>query len=190
VTDTANRVLWTVVGLVLLAAGVVGVLVNRDWLPGTDAEAPLLWPDLVDWWRDLDPWGLIGLGLLGAVVAVLGLILLLAELRRGGGPQLRELRLANQRPGHTRVRGPVVGRGLERDLARSPGVRNAAVSVTGTAPRPELWIRLDVDRQVDLGTVRQQVDRALDRFTRTYGLRPARVDVTTRVAGAPLARVR
>jgi hypothetical protein len=69
-------------------------------------------------------------------------------------------------------------------------VRNAAVSVTGTAPRPELWIRLDVDRQVDLGTVRQQVDRALDRFTRTYGLRPARVDVTTRVAGAPLARVR
>lgn len=189
-TNAANRVLWTVIGLVLLAAGVAGVLANRGWLPGADADAPLLWPELRHWWREIDPWGLVVTGLLGAVVALLGLILLAAEFRSRGAPALGELRLAHERPGSTRVRGPVVGHGLERDLTRDPGIHAAAVAITGTAPRPELWVRLDLERQADLATVREHVDGALDRFARTYGLRPRKLDITTRVVGPPPARVR
>jgi hypothetical protein len=189
-TSSANRTLWTIVGLVLTAAGVVGVLVSRGWLPGADRDAPLLWPALLEWWRDIDPWGLVGVGLLGLVVAVLGLILLASELRRRAAPALDELRLARERPGTTRVRGSAVGHGLERDLARNPGIRDAAVAITGTAPRPDLWIRLDVEQQADLATIRKQVGGALDRFSRTYGLHPRRLDVTARVVGAPPPRVR
>jgi len=190
VTSAANRVLWTVIGLVLLAAGVAGVLANRGWLPGADRDAPLLWPALLDWWRDIDPWGLVLTGLLGLVVALLGLILLLSELRRRGARALGELRFAQTQPGHTRIRGPVVGHGLERDLARDPGIRAAAVVVTGAAPAPELWIQLDLERQADLTAVRAYVDAALARFSRTYSLQPRKLDVTARVVGPTPARVR
>lgn len=189
-TSSANRVLWTVIGLVLLAAGVVGVLVSQGWLPDVDPDAALLWPGLLDWWRDTDPWGLVLVGLLGLVVALLGLILLLSELRRRGAPALGELTFAPAQPGRTRVRGPVVGHGLERDLVRDPGIRAAAVALTGAAPAPELWIQLDLEQQADLPAVRAHVDAALERFTRTYGLRPRRLDVTARVVGPSPARVR
>jgi hypothetical protein len=182
--------LWTVVGLVLTVAGVAGVLANRGWLPGADQDASLLWSGLLNWWRDIDPWGLVVAGLLGLVVAVLGLILLTAELRRRATPGLRELRLARQRPGTTRVRGSAVGRGLERDLARDRGVRTASVAITGTAPDPDLWIQLDLEQQADLAAIREHVGGALDRFSRTYGLRPRRLDITARVVGLPPARVR
>lgn len=183
-SNAANRVLWTVLGLLLTAAGVAGVLVSQGWLPGVDRNSPVLWPGLLQWWRDIDPWGLLGVGLLGVVAAVLGLILLLAELRRRAAPALGELRLADERPGRTRIRSAVVGRGLERDLARDPGVRAAAVALTGAAPQPEVWLRLDLEPAANLATVRDHVCDALDRFTRTYGLHPRRLDVTARTAGA------
>lgn len=189
-TNAANRVLWTVVGLVLAAAGAAGVLASFDYLPGTDADAPLLSPALRERWREVEPWGLWGIGLLGLVLAVLGLILLIAELRRPGGPVLGELHLLPDRPGDTRVRGRVVRHGLERDLARDREIRTAAVTVTGAAPRPDLSIRLDLEPRADLATVRDYVTGALDRFSRTYGLQPRRLEVTARVAGpAPTARV-
>lgn len=190
-TNRANRLLWTVIGLALLAGGVAGLLVGQDWLPGTDPRAPLLWPALRGWWREIDPWGLVGIVLLGVAVAVLGLILLLAELRRQGAPALRELRLPAGPGGRTRVPGPVIGHGLARDLARDPAIRGAAVAVTGTAARPELWIRLDLVEPADLAQVRQRVEAgALARFARTYGLRPGKLDVTARLVGDPPARVR
>lgn len=190
-TNAANRVLWTVLGLLLTAAGVAGVLVSQGWLPGVDRHSPVLWPDLLEWWREIDPWGLLGVGLLGVVAAVIGLILLLAELRRRAAPALGELRLSDERPGRTRIRSAVIGHGLERDLARDPGIRAAAVALTGTAPRPEVWLRLDLEPQADLTTIRDHVGDALDRFARTYGLQPRRLDVTARATGPapPPARV-
>lgn len=189
-TNAANRVLWTVIGLLLLAAGVAGVLANRGWLPGVDADSPLAWSGLREWWRDTEPWGLVVVGLLGVVAALLGLLLLLAELRRRPARALPDLRLAHRQPGLTRVPGGVIGHGLERDLVRDPGIRAAAVAVTGAAPSPDLWIQLDVEQRADLATVRAHVDDALARFSRTYGLRPRRLDVTARVVGPAPARVR
>ncbi|MPZ27937.1 MAG: hypothetical protein GEV12_16375 [Micromonosporaceae bacterium] len=189
-TNAANRTLWTVIGLLLTVAGVAGVLANRGWLPGVDADAPLAWPELREWWQDTDPWGLVVVGLLGLVAAVLGLILLLAELRRRPARALAELRLAHRQPGSTRVPGGVIGHGLERDLARDPGIRHAAVAVTGAAPGPDLWIQLDVEQRADFAAIREHVDEALDRFSRTYGLRPRRLDITARVVGPAPARVR
>jgi hypothetical protein len=189
-SDAANRALWTVIGLLLLLAGVAGGLANRGWLPGLAGTDPLLWPGLLSWWRRLEPWGLVGIGLLGLAGAVLGLILLGSELRGRAAPALGELRLAPGRAGRTRVRGQAVGQGLARDLARDPGIRAATVAVTGAAPRPELWLRLDVEQPADLSAVRERVAAALARFSRTYGLWPCKVDVTARMVGPPPARVR
>ncbi|MEE6263256.1 Asp23/Gls24 family envelope stress response protein [Plantactinospora sonchi] len=199
-TNSRLRVFWTVVGLVLTAIGVVGLIASLGHLAGVDEDAPLLWSGLLNLWRDINPWGLIILGVLGALLAWLGFHLLGRQLRPGRGPGVGDLDLRTTTgptaaetelpPGATRVRGARLVRGLERDLARDPQVHKASVTLAGTPPRPELWIELRLSSRAGLAAVREHVTSAVERFRATSGLDPSRLEVTARIDSTGAARVR
>jgi|GEM_PF-2795278 hypothetical protein len=199
-TDSRLRVLWTVVGLALTAVGAVGLVASLGHLAGVDENAPLIWSGLLRLWRGVAPWGLAVLGVLGLLLAWLGAHLLRRLLWPSPHPVMGDLDLrivtattadeTRLPPGTTRVRGGRLARGLERDLARDPQVRRASVTLTGTAPNPELWIELRLGPRATLTTVRDHVSAAVGRFWVTAGLTPGRLDVTARLDGAGAARVR
>jgi hypothetical protein len=199
-TNSSLRVLWTIVGLVLTAIGVVGLVASLGHLAGVDEDAPLIWSGLLRLWRAIEPWGLAILGALGLLLAWLGAHLLGRQLRPRRHPAMGDLDLrtvtgpaagaAGLPPGTTRVRGACLVRGLERDLARDPQVRRASVVLAGTAADPELWIELQLGSRAALTTVRDHVSAAVGRFRATSGLVPGRLEVIARIDTSGPARVR
>jgi hypothetical protein len=191
---TGNRVLWTVVGLVLLAAGVAGLLINLDRMPGTDPGQPVIWPELAEQARSWRPWLLAAVIVLGLVLVVLGGLLLRAQLRRRGGVSLPDLRLDSaDQHGQTVVGTRVMVNGLAHDLENQAGVSRAAAHLSGDTRRPNLRLWLTVEPGTHLDRIQQQVRDALRRFTTTTGLTPGEVTidtkVATKVAGAQRSRL-
>ena len=205
-THADLRVLWTVIGLLLVAVGTFGVVAGLGYVGGVDPEAPLLWSGLLGLWHDTAPTGLVVLLALGLLLALLGLRLLNRQLRPRPEPLMGELPLpdsmavvsgtdgaaldAMDLPGRTTVRGAVLARGLERDLTRDPAVREASVVLAGEVTRPELLIRLHLGPHARLDTVHEHVGSAVARFSATTGLCPRYLDVTARVAPTGFSRVR
>jgi hypothetical protein len=194
-SHAAGRVMWTVIGMVLVAVGGAGIAATFGHLPGTDAGSPLLWSGLLDLWRDIAPWSRVVSIAFGLLVALLGLWLLNRQLHLRNDAVMRSVtlrdsgsRTAAERaaltsdlPGRTQVQGSVLARGLERDLERDPEVRRVSVVLTGHAPRPELRIDLHVRPRSEIDAVRDRVGAAVDRFCRTSGMRPRHLDITARV---------
>ena len=199
-----HRVLWTLIGVLLVALGGAGIAASYGHLPGTDSGAPLLWSAFLDTWRAISPWNFVVAIALGLLVALLGMSLLSRVVRRPHRPAMDVVTLrdsgtasgadraalAPDLPGHTRIRGTVLARGLERDLARDPQVHDVDVVLTGTAPTPEVWIDLHVGPRARLTALRDHVDAAVERFCRTSGMRPRHLDVTARIDRAGASRVR
>ncbi|MEV0649066.1 hypothetical protein AB0I28_27810 [Phytomonospora sp. NPDC050363] len=218
-TDTGNRVLWTIVGVVLTAVGVGGVLVHFGVFPNFSADTPVLGPEVLDLWRRGGSWSLPVVIAAGVIVALIGLLLLRGQLRKRGESGMGDLEfertpetaivpieptdyvaldvkgggtataVASPRVGRTRVRSGGMTHALQRDLATGAAVTKAAVALTGDAPDPVAWIRLDLKPQATVADAREQVGEVLDRFGETTGFRPARLDVTVRPAGGPDRRV-
>ena len=217
--DRANRIMWSVLGVVLLAAGVFGILVNQGLVPGIETNYTVLPEDLNDRWRDAGFWAPLLAIVAGVVLMALGVLLLRAELRRRGGRSLPELRLPDVvSPGHpstqgggadgqphadegqpgqegpaaggrTRIETGILARALSRDLASSRLVESASAHLIGTAAEPSVLLRLSVAPEADLSRLNGVVDGALARFAATTGVRPHLADVEVRLTRRSLGRV-
>jgi hypothetical protein len=168
--DRLNRVLWSVIALLLVAAGGAGLAAGSVGVPGA----------VLDQLHAPAAQVLAAVGLTGLVVALLGALLLRAEVRRPGPPRLPDLQFGRER-GRTVVRSGSLGRGLERELGRIPGVERAAARLGAPAKEPRARLRLHVDAATDVEPVRRHVDRALQRLARTAGRSPASVEVLVRL---------
>lgn len=157
----------------------------------------------------------------GLLLAWLGWRLVSLQLRRGGGrSELSDLVLpaargesGRDRPetpdwtssyegaaarggtpgqaGRTLVRGPAIAKAVERDLSRLPGVRKALVGLYGHRDDVELRTQLDIVDDIPVEQVRGGVQRSIDRFAGTTGMRPRELDVTLRIVSRePAPRVR
>jgi hypothetical protein len=82
--NTANRALWIVVSVLFMAIGAAGILAHYGRLPGTDPDLPLLSPDAREQWNAWGTWAIAATIAAGAVMALLGLLLVRAQLRRRG----------------------------------------------------------------------------------------------------------
>jgi hypothetical protein len=192
-----NRTLWTIIGLVLLAAGVVGLLAGYGALPFVDRQQVLLPPELIDVWNRYRPWSLALTIVAGLLVAVLGLLLLRAQFRRRGGPPMADLYLlpspepteAPQPEGGTGVASRALHRALQRDLESDQQIRDAAVRLTGPPHHPRLLVRLAVTADADVGRLAGHVDRVMHRFTTTSGVQPDVSEVVVRIPAHAPARV-
>lgn len=174
-SNAAHRLLWTVVALLLVAAGGTALAVGGGRLPGGDS--PLLGAGPLAWWRAGTPWSPLAAAVAGVLLALLGGRLLVAALRvpdRLAGTLVQ----ADDGGGRTRVAGGVLTEALERDLLRSPGTRAARVVLTGPVARPDVWVELRLAPYAEVAAARDQVDAAVRRFAATVGCRPAHLDVT------------
>jgi hypothetical protein len=187
--NAANRLLWTVIGLVLLAAGVIATLIHFGKFPWVTKQTAVLPSGFLATWHRFGAWSPVVAIAAGVLLVVLGLLLLRAELRWRGAPAMDGMRLTTTAradvpaiaPGTTRIGTAALERALARDLGRAHPVREATAHLTGKPDQPTLRLRLDVAPGADLHQVKSDVDSALARFTTTSGLTPRLADVDIRL---------
>jgi len=206
--NAANRFLGVVVGLVLVALAVLGVLVGTGRLTGVERDEPILSASLSERWHDAGNWAIAGTIVAGAIVALLGLWLLISELRRSGGRSMPDLvwrteisegtpGAADTEPepspssaGRVRVDTSTLNRVLAKDLQGIPGVDRASVHLTGQRDHTQLQMRLLLASGVDVADLHRHVDSVLRRFAATTGITPEVDDVAVQVGARPTSRVR
>ena len=183
-----NRVLWTIIGAVLLAAGVLGLLAGFGTLSFVDKQQAVLTQDMVDAWNERRIPALAVTIAVGVLLALLGILLLRSVLRRRGGASIEDMHFEHPAAGEptlvhgsTEVASKALHDALEEDLEGDRQVRRAAVRLTGSADHPQLLVRLAVTEDADIGRLAGHLDRAVDRFTITSGVRPEVSDVVVRM---------
>jgi hypothetical protein len=191
--NTFNRVLWIVVGTLLTAAGVVGVLANVGVMPGLNRDRDVITSSMDDRWRSWGGWATAVTIIVGLVIAILGVLLLRVQFLRRGGASMANLTRPGLLPstsdesvreaGRTRVAVSTLNDALTRDLRGDGHIRWAAVRLSGEPRRPQLRMRLGVTPDADLAELRRHVDRAVRRFSTTSGLRPDIAEVTVKMSG-------
>ena len=195
--DRRNRVRLALLGLLLLAVGVAGLLVGADVFEAPAADSAVLPDWLVARWDRYDPWNLVAVGIVALLLAWYGWRLVRAQFRRGGGrAQMGDLEYRAAEPGRqnadrgrTTVRAAAISRSTEKALERVRGVERALVGLFGSPYEPELRARLDVDANADLTQVRRNVSAALERLATTTGMPPRSADITLRLVERQQARV-
>jgi hypothetical protein len=198
--DRRNRVRLALLGLLLFAVGVAGLLAGAGVFEAPAADSAILSEDLVDRWNRFDrydPWNLVVVGVVGLLLAWYGWRIVRAQFRRGGGrAPMGDLEYRAAEPGRqdagrgrTTVRAAAISRGAEATLERVRGVERAIVGLFGSPYEPELRARLDVDASADLTQVRSNVDAALERLATTTGMPPRSADITLRLVERQQARV-
>ena len=190
-SDGANRALWAVIGVVVLAAGVMLGLLHFGLVAGVAPSTELLSDDLLALWRNADGWNLPVLAAVGVLLFAAGLWLFGRQFRRRSAPGLMNLVTRGEAEvrWRTRVRSAALLRALERDLVDRKIVA-AHVVMTGRPPQPNAWVRLDVAPGVVVSDVHERVEQCVDRFAATTGLRPRSLEVTVRPSRRSAARVR
>lgn len=160
-----NRTWLTIIGALLLLAGVAGLLLS------TGQAAPLLHATGFGWTppgSDRRPFGGATAGALGltwvvllialvaVVVGLLGLLWLLAQIPRANAA--KALRLHDDaRTGLTRVEADVLTRAVEAQVERLPGVSGTSAVLRGSAEHPDLTLRVTADDRTDIGRLLERL---------------------------------
>ena len=195
--DRRNRVRLALLGLLLFAVGVAGLLVGADRFDAPAADSAILSEGLVARWDRYHPWNLVVVGVVALLLAWYGWRLVRAQFRRGGGrAPMGDLEYRAAEPGRqdagrgqTTVRAAAISRGTEAALERVRGVERAIVGLFGSPYEPELRARLDVDANADLTQVRRNISAALEHLATTTGMPPRSADITLRLVERQQARV-
>lgn len=180
-TDVLNRALWTGLGLLLTALGVLGALASRGHLGGTDPNSPVLWSSAITRWRDAGTAAPLVTAGVGLVVVLLGMLLARAQLpsRRPTLPTLHVAGSADR--GATEIRGGALPGALADDLRRIEAVRSAHVTLAGPTHATRVGVRLDILPNTTVNRLAVQVQHCLERFATTTGARVCDVEVTLRL---------
>ena len=96
--NTGNRVLWIAIGLVLTAIGVLGTLASLNRLPFLAADRLLLGADAARNWHRWGGWAPLLTIIGGLLLALLGFLLLRAQIRGRGGAPMADLVLPTREP--------------------------------------------------------------------------------------------
>jgi len=173
--DTFNRLLWVLMGLVVFAIGATEIVVGLGALGSSLSRSSPVPAAVAEHVNAPTGGDLLGLAVAGLLAALVGLLLLRAELRVGAGSRLANLRFgqanaeAQQQKGHTVVRGGGLEHGVQQSLQALRGVHTAHVRLGGNPSHPALFIELDVDQRTSLSALKTAVQQAIRQFRRTSG---------------------
>jgi hypothetical protein len=149
-----NHVCLALLGLVLLAAGLVGLARGLGAF-GRDAAADPLITDAMRRYAAEQDWFWPVVTGVGAVLAVLGLAWLLAQAR---SERLPGLALEpDPSAGATRVSERAVTAALEEEIAEYPGVRSVRAHLLGSSARPRLNLNVAYGGRADLDALRRRI---------------------------------
>lgn len=185
--DRVNRCVLALVGLVLIAAGVVGLL-SDDRL---DLRPPArLYQDAAS---DIVDARAISL----TIVLVIAIVLLLAGLAwswaqvspASGDGRISTTTVARTKQGVTTLEPVSAAKALSSDLETVDGVTRAGVRVISVGSRPDVIATVDIRRDVDLRHLRRDLDGPLDRFLAATGTQELDVELRFRIVGQDGPRV-
>jgi hypothetical protein len=168
--DRRNRFGLFVLGLVLLALGIAGLLIQAEILTRYLAvDSPgSYYQQVRDLARDYPGWTI-------AAFIVVGLLLLLLGLswirRQVSTPttRVREVTLQDDAAGSTVVDADVVSHALARDLERVPDVHDASARLLTAGARPKVAVRATVDGAADMSSLRNDIEQVYRRVSQVLG---------------------
>lgn len=174
--DRVDRVLLFVIGLLLAAAGGLGLAAANDTV---DLDEPgqlyrMAVDDVVDLPAAWATGALTGL----AILAILALVWAWRQIvARADGPALGTVNVQDTPRGRTTVEPVAVARALARDLESVDGVTGAKVRVLDVQPQPHLVVSVDLDAQARPAAVRAGVEEPIARACRVLVVPEMTVDL-------------
>jgi hypothetical protein len=187
--DRRNRRRFTLLALLLIALGVLGLVLAADLL---QVQQPSELYRRVAEPAGSQPWIVpTVLILLGLLLAYLGLRALRKQFATPT-TRLAELTLARGERGRTTVEVDAYSRALTRDLERLEVVHSASARVVGagTGALPHVRVRATYDEGVPVAEVRAAMEPAYQRLASTMGVEAVERDLHLKPASSRLPRVR
>lgn len=154
--DRRNRLVVTVVAVLLLAAGGYGLARGWGVVGGDDGAGPVFDDDLRRSMVDNAGWFAGAAVFVALVLAWLGWRWLRLQLAPSNS--LHALQLATADGGRTSLEAQAVADAVQRDVEQAPGVALARVRLVGHARSPALEVRAEVASGADPASVRRHVE--------------------------------
>lgn len=185
--DRGNRIRFTILGLLLLALGIAGLLVQAGVL---SVEQP---SDL--WMRVTDAAARVQPAAVAAVLVVVGLLVLLYGLRllrrqiSTPGRRVGEITLQQYKAGSTTVEADAMSRALTQDLEHLPDVHDVTARLVSAGPQPRVTVRASIDGEARLATVRTAMEAAYERLCHVLGTESLQADLHVKPVPSQRSRV-
>jgi hypothetical protein len=155
--DRLNRIVVSILGLVLTAAGAYGLLRGAGAFGDRRADQPLLGSDIRDFVADNEQWLWAAVAAAAILVAFAAASWLRAQLLPT--PSLSELRIpAGDGPGRTVLEADALADAVRRDVEQDPEVSEARVRVVPGPTGVELDVRAAVVDGGDPHAVRRRIE--------------------------------
>lgn len=157
--DRTNRIVLLLLGLLLTAAGAVGLLVGSGAFGSAVADRTLADNGVSRYVGDNGRW-------LWPIAAAVALIMLLLVLRwliavLFSTERVRSLSLDTDRasePERTTLAAPAVADAVRGEIEGYYSVRSAKVWLIGTSAEPRLAVNVHADQDADLGALRDRIE--------------------------------
>lgn len=183
-----NRIVLLLLGLVLVAGGVLVLLAAYGILPV--AEPGALYDDLAAAAEAYPESWAGGVVLGGLLAAALGAWLVRRQLRGRRGGRLGTVTLASEARGRTTVEAASIARAAAADLRRGPGVVSSNVRMVTSGSRPRLLVALAIDTNTDPRAALGVAEEVYARVRGLLGAPDLHVDTVVRPTAEAGDRVR
>jgi hypothetical protein len=183
--EVVDRVVVTLIGLALVAAGAAILAIALDLLEPPDltgiADTAL---------EQLQAWPEAAVIAVAAVVAILGAAFSIRHLLPAYQQRaVNELTLPSGEGRHrTEVRGRALSKAVEADLGRLPSVRNSSARLVSAEP-PSVDVKVTTSLSCDLDELREHVAGVAERLEGALGRSDVRMRVRIGFVNASESRV-
>lgn len=179
-TDSFNRIVLLIVGLLLIAAGGYGLARALDVTGQASSEGVVLSSQMSDFVGRNSEWFWLVVAVAGLVLAFLGWRWLQAQFP---APQhVENFDLASKGPGSTRIRAGRAAEAWARDAGKLDAVTSSRAWFQEGRSGPHAEMRLTILDNADLGVVRSHVEgEALDRLRRSLDMQGLEAHVVVRL---------
>lgn len=177
--NVINRVVLSLLGLLLMAAGVLGLALSAGFFGARRASEPVL-PQEVSTFPNGRPWFWWTVAAALLLLAALALLWLLAELKTDRTTRLD--RTTNARDGYTTLHASALTHAIEDDALGITGVTGASAKVYENRGQ-HVFLRVELAGSADIAEVRTRLEDDVvahlregvgdSRFPVTIELRPA-----------------
>lgn len=182
--DGVNRSLLLLLGIVLLAVGVLALALGLGAFGDSRAQSAVVPGGLIDFVGGNGAWFWPLVAILALLLAYLGWRWLKAQFTPP--KRVNDIDLTGDpKEGFTRARADGPAHGFAQDVARHPSVDAAKARMLSNGSTPQIGLRLDVFENGDMESVRRHVGGpALERLRRTLGQELVTVDLDMRLKEA------
>lgn len=186
-SDRRNRSILALLGLLLAVGGGLSLCYGAGVFGANRSNRSVFDVTVVRWWNEGGWKSFAVVVAVGAIVAVIGARLMIAELRRNDGRSRTptfSFPAGSAGRGQTSLRAAALSHSFENDLETIVDVHKAVVGLFGRYPDLELRAVIDIGDDADLESLPAQVDEALERLRTSIGVRPDPVQITVRFKNA------